>query len=118
MRILVVEDSVDIQELLEQILESEGHELFFAENGLAGLDLAIKHRPDLILMDLSLPVMTGWDAVRRLREMNEFKTTPIVAMTAHASKSDRQKALDAGCTSYISKPFDMDAMLKLINNFA
>lgn len=118
MRILVVEDSEDIRMLLEQILEDQGYELLFAENGLEAINQAHAQHPDLILMDLSLPVMTGWEAIEHLRQITEFKQTPIVALTAHASKADQNKALQAGCSSYLSKPFDIDQLLSCVATYA
>lgn len=115
MKILIVEDSEDIRLVLEQVLEGEGYELFFAENGLQGLEQAQNHLPDIILMDLSLPVLNGWDATRQLRLLDEFKRTPIIALTAHASKTDQEKAIEAGCTICISKPFDLDVLVQQIS---
>jgi len=117
MRILVVEDSEDIRELLGQLLESEGYEFFLAADGQKGLDQAHFHQPDLIFMDMSLPVMTGWEAVRHLRQEVQFKNTPIIAMTAHASKADEDRAMQVGCTAYISKPFDVDKVLEYVSTY-
>ncbi len=117
MRILVVEDSDDIRELLGQLLESEGYEFFLAADGQKGMEQAHLHQPDLIFMDMSLPIITGWEAVRRLRQEAQFKNTPIIAMTAHASKADENRATQVGCTSYISKPFDVDKVLEFVTTY-
>ena len=109
--ILVVEDSEDIRALLNELLEDEGYRLVFAVNGEEGLEMAQAHSPQLVLMDLSLPGIDGWETVRRLRQFPQFRQTPVLALTAHATQRDQQRALDAGCTGYISKPFDADELL-------
>ncbi len=116
-RIMVVEDSEDIRTLLAELLEGEGYGLVFATNGEEGLETAQKEHPDIILMDLSLPGMDGWETVYRLRQLADFKATPIVALTAHATRKDEERALAVGCTGYISKPFDMDKLLQYIATF-
>jgi len=116
-RLLVVEDSEDIRKLLEELLEAEGYNLIFATNGEEGLETAKRERPDIILMDLSLPGMDGWETVFRLRQLTEFKATPIIALTAHATRKDEERALAAGCTGYVSKPFDMEKLLDYIASF-
>ncbi|MBN9388083.1 MAG: response regulator [Chloroflexi bacterium] len=116
-RVLVVEDSEDIRTLLEELLEAEGYNLVFATNGEEGLEKAKREHPDIILMDLSLPGMDGWETVYRLRQLAEFKTTPVIALTAHATRKDEERALAAGCTGYISKPFDMENLLNYIASF-
>lgn len=117
-RVMIVEDSEDIRLLLEELLESEGYNLVFATNGEEGLETANREHPDIILMDLSLPGMDGWETVYRLRQLAEFKSTPIIALTAHATRKDEERALAAGCTGYISKPFDMENLLEYIGSFA
>jgi two-component system, cell cycle response regulator DivK len=116
-RIMIVEDSEDIRTLLAELLEGEGYDLVFATNGEEGLETAKAIQPDIILMDLSLPGMDGWEAVYRLRQLPAFKHTPIVALTAHATRKDEERALAVGCTGYISKPFDMDKLLQYIASF-
>ncbi len=116
-RVMIVEDSEDIRHLLEELLEGEGYNLVFATNGEEGLETAKRERPDIILMDLSLPGMDGWETVYRLRQLAEFRTTPIIALTAHATRKDEERALAAGCTGYVSKPFDMENLLDYIASF-
>lgn len=104
-KILVVED-VDLnRELVVQLLE-ESYQVIEAVNGQEGLDVAEQERPDLILMDLSLPVVDGWEATRRLKAHDDLKAIPIIALTAHAMVGDEEKALAAGCDDYLSKPID------------
>lgn len=116
-RILIVEDSEDIRSLLEELLSGEGYDLVFATNGEEGLETAKKAHPDIILMDLSLPGMDGWETVYRLRQLDEFKQTPVIALTAHATRKDEERALAAGCTGYVSKPFDMEKLLDYVASF-
>ncbi len=116
-RIMIVEDSEDIRVLLAELLEGEGYDLVFATNGEESLETAQAIHPDIILMDLSLPGMDGWEAVYRLRQLPAFKKTPIVALTAHATRMDEERALAVGCTGYISKPFDMDNLLQYLASF-
>jgi two-component system cell cycle response regulator DivK len=104
-KVLVVED-VDLnRELVVQLLE-ESYQVIEAVNGQEGLDVAEQERPDLILMDLSLPVVDGWEAARRLKAHDELKSIPIIALTAHAMVGDEEKALAAGCDDYLVKPID------------
>lgn len=104
-KILVVED-VDLnRELIVQLLE-DTYQVIEAVNGQEGLELAELERPDLILMDLSLPVMDGWEATRRLKAHDELRSIPIIAITAHAMVGDEEKALAAGCDDYLVKPLD------------
>ncbi|HLX59064.1 MAG TPA: response regulator [Ktedonobacteraceae bacterium] len=110
--ILVVDDSEDMRELLGQLLEGAGYLVVFAEDGQASLTQAKLHHPDLILMDLSLPDMDGWEAIGYLRKMREFRTTPIIAVTAHVSTLEVERAMAAGCTAHIGKPFDTKVLLQ------
>lgn len=113
--ILVVDDSQDMRDLLQRLLERTGYQVVLAEDGQASLTQARLHHPDLVLMDLSLPDMDGWEAVQHLRKMPEFRTTPIIAVTAHVSPQEAERALAAGCTTHIGKPFDTKALLREID---
>ena len=108
-RILIVEDNELNLDLLVQLLEDE-YELITADNGAAGVEVAQQERPDLILMDMSLPVMDGWEATRRLKADSNVNHIPVIALTAHAMSSDEEKALAAGCDGYLSKPLDEDLL--------
>ncbi len=114
-KILIVED-VDLnRDLLIQLLEEE-YELITATDGASGVALAHSARPDLILMDMSLPVMDGWEATRTLKANKALKHIPVVALTAHAMRGDKEKALDCGCDDYISKPIDEDLLFQKLQH--
>lgn len=108
-RILIVEDTEYNRDLLIQLLE-EDYELLSAEDGAAGVAMASRERPDLILMDMSLPLMDGWEATRRIKTDATLKAIPIVALTAHAMQGDEEKARAAGCDDYLTKPIDEDLL--------
>jgi two-component system cell cycle response regulator DivK len=108
-KILVVEDAELNADLLVQLLEDE-YEVLTAMDGAAGIELAERERPDLILMDLSLPVIDGWEATRRIKANDSLKHIPIIALTAHAMVGDADRALACGCDDYMTKPLD-DALL-------
>ena len=112
--ILVVDDSEDMRVLLYELLHEEEYTVLLAESGQEALDKATLHHPNLILMDMSLPGMSGWEAVKRLRQLDEFRTTPIIAVTAHTAKGDAERSLAAGCTSHVDKPFDILTLLEQI----
>jgi CheY-like chemotaxis protein len=115
-KILVVED-VDInRELVVQLLEDR-YQVIEAVNGQEGLELAERERPDLILMDLALPVIDGWEATRRLKADDELKSIPIIALTAHAMVGDEEKALAAGCDDYLVKPVDENELYAILAKF-
>ncbi len=115
-KILVVED-VDLnRELIVQLLE-DTYQVIEAVNGQEGLELAELERPDLILMDLSLPVMDGWEATRRLKAHDELRSIPIIAITAHAMVGDEEKALAAGCDDYLVKPLDENELYAKVTKF-
>src|SRR5215472_5817741 len=103
-RVLIVEDVELNRDLLVQLLE-EDYELLTATNGAAGVELAERECPDLILMDLSLPVIDGWEATRRIKANPELRHIPIIALTSYALSGDDAKALAAGCDGYFAKPF-------------
>ncbi len=106
-RILVVEDNPDNRVLITDILTSLDYDVIIAEDGEEGVRKTNAERPDLILMDLSLPQMDGWTAARHIKGTPELNHIPIVALTAHAMVGDREKALEAGCDDYVSKPIDL-----------
>jgi CheY-like chemotaxis protein len=114
-RILVVEDNMDTYELMRFILERNGYETFLAMNGRDGISAARKQKPDLILMDMSMPEMDGWEATRRIKQDPKTSSIPLIAVTAHALPGDRQRALDVGCTEYITKPMDLSELVKIVN---
>jgi two-component system cell cycle response regulator DivK len=103
-QVLVVEDDEDNQELITRFLLREGYKVLHAYDGRAGVETAVTERPDLILMDLSLPFMDGWEAARRIKQNPGTAHIPIVALTAHALAEDVTKAMQAGCDHYETKP--------------
>jgi CheY-like chemotaxis protein len=112
-KILVVEDNEDTREILLYRLRSMGsYEVLLASNGKEALEMAARARPDLIIMDLKMPVMDGWDATKELRRTEWGKDLPVIALTAQAMERDEQKALDAGCSDYIAKPILDSAILR------
>jgi CheY-like chemotaxis protein len=106
-RILLVEDNEMNRDMLSRRLARRGFEVLIAEDGERGLALAGSERPDLILMDMSLPVVDGWEATRRLKADAATAAIPVIALTAHAMTSDRERALAAGCDDYDTKPVDL-----------
>lgn len=114
-RILVVEDNRDNMTLITDILESLNYEVIAAFDGKDGVHIAQSEHPDLILMDLSLPLMDGWTAARAIKGITSIKTIPIIALTAHAMAGDRERALEAGCDDYITKPINVPDLLVKIN---
>jgi two-component system cell cycle response regulator DivK len=103
-RILYIEDNEQNVYLVSFLLTARGHEVLWAKDGAEGLELAARHRPALILLDIELPVMDGYAVARALREQPELRETPIMALTSYAMPGDREKALEAGCSGYIEKP--------------
>jgi two-component system cell cycle response regulator DivK len=113
-KILYVEDNEDNVYMLTRRLERSGFAVVVAADGEQGIEMARTERPDLILMDLSLPVLDGWEATRRLKAAAETRSIPVVALSAHAMPGDREKALEAGCDDYDSKPVKMPGLLAKI----
>jgi len=113
-RILIVEDNMDTYELMHFILELNGYETFLAMDGRDGVNAARKQTPDLILMDLSMPEMDGWEATRRIKQDPITCAIPLIAVTARATPGDRDRALKAGCDDYITKPMDLSELLGLV----
>jgi CheY-like chemotaxis protein len=116
-RILIVEDNMDTYELVRFILEKNGYETFLAMNGRDGVNAATKQLPDLIIMDLSMPEMDGWTATRLIKDNAQTSAIPLIALTAHALPGDRQRAFDAGCDEYITKPMDLLELLESVNDW-
>lgn len=115
-KILIVEDVEFNKDLLVQLLE-EDYEILTAEDGASGLELAAKEAPDLILMDLSLPVIDGWEATRRLKLDPGLKDIPVIALTAHAMSGDEDSARACGCDDYLTKPIDEDQLFEKLRMF-
>ena len=113
-KILYVEDNEDNVYMLKRRLERDGFEVVVAPDGEQGLAVARDQRPDLILMDLSLPVLDGWEATRRLKGSEGTRTIPVIALSAHAMPGDREKALEAGCDDYAAKPVNLPSLLAKI----
>ena len=110
-KILIVEDNEMNRDMLSRRLERRGYAVIIAVDGGAGVQMAHTESPDLILMDMSLPVMDGWEASRTLKAYPATAKIPIIALTAHAMTSDRDKALQAGCNDYDTKPVDLPRLL-------
>ncbi len=110
-KILLVEDNEMNRDMLSRRLIRKGYEVVVGEDGEKGVSLAASERPDIILMDMSLPVIDGWEATRRIKAAPETTTIPVIALTAHAMASDREKALEAGCDDYDTKPVDLPRLL-------
>ncbi len=113
-KILLVEDNEMNRDMLSRRLVRRGYEVIVAEDGAAGVEAVRLHRPDLVLMDMSLPVMDGWEATRQLKASDETRGVPVVALTAHAMAGDEQKAREAGCDSYETKPVELTRLLAKI----
>jgi len=116
-RILIVEDTEDNRQIIRDLLSSVGYELIEAEDGAAGVALAQSEQPDLILMDIQLPQMDGYEATRRIRAIPELATVPIIAVTSYALSGDEAKTRAAGCDGYIAKPFSPRQLLAKIREF-
>ena len=110
-KILLVEDNEMNRDMLSRRLMRRGYEVLLAVDGESGLALAGAEAPDLILMDMSLPILDGWEASRRLKAAPETQHIPVIALTAHAMSSDRDKALEAGCDDYDTKPVELPRLL-------
>jgi len=116
-KILVVEDQEDNRQILRDLLGSVDYEIVEAENGEAALTAVVAHKPDLILMDIQLPIMDGYEATRRIKAMPEFKSIPIIVVTSYALSGDEGKARDAGCDAYVTKPYSPRALLAKIREY-
>ena len=116
-RILIVEDNELNMKLLNDVLEAYGYEIVKTGSGAAVLDLARQHRPDLVLMDIQLPDVSGLDAVRQLKEDPQTRAIPVIAVTAFAMAGDERRALDRGCDAYIAKPIMLREFLATVEKF-
>jgi two-component system, cell cycle response regulator DivK len=116
-KILYIEDNFANRMLVSRILKVEDYEVLEAEDGPTGIELAMKEKPDLILMDVNLPDIDGYELTMKMREIPELADTPIIAMTANVMQGDREKSLNAGCDGYIPKPIDVDVLPDQIADF-
>src|SRR5437870_5660710 len=116
-RILHIEDNRENRMLVRAILEADGYTIVDAEDGLAGIEAAIREQPDLILLDVNLPGVDGYEVVSIIKSFPNFATTPVIAVTAYAMEGDRQRTLVAGCDGYIQKPIDVDAFPRQVAEF-
>jgi two-component system cell cycle response regulator DivK len=110
-RILLVEDNEMNRDMLSRRLMKRGHDVLIAVDGQQGVDMARAERPDIVLMDMSLPIKDGWEATRDLKGDETMKATPIIALTAHAMSGDKEKCLEAGCDDYDTKPIEFKRLL-------
>jgi CheY-like chemotaxis protein len=113
-KILLVEDNEMNRDMLSRRLERRGYKIVIAVDGAQGVAMARSETPDLILLDMSLPVLDGWEAARQLKGAADTKAIPIIALTAHAMAGDREKALEAGCNDYDTKPIELPRLLEKI----
>ncbi len=116
-RILVVEDTEDNRRIIRDLLSSVGYEVIEAVDGAEGVTMAQEHRPDLILMDIQLPELDGYEATRRIRASPELARVPIIAVTSYALSGDDAKAREAGCDGYVAKPFSPRQLLAKVREF-
>jgi two-component system, cell cycle response regulator DivK len=113
-KILLVEDNEMNRDMLSRRLERKGYTVVIAVDGQQGVDMTLSEKPELILMDMSLPIIDGWEATRRLKADEKTKGIPIIALTAHAMSGDREKALEAGADEYDTKPVELPRLLSKI----
>ena len=116
-KILLVEDNEMNRDMLSRRLKRRGYDVVIAVDGAAGVAMAKSEAPDLILMDMSLPVMDGWEATKNIKANSQTCSIPTIALTAHAMSGDREKALNAGCDDYDTKPIELSRLLKKIEAF-
>ena len=114
MKVLLVEDNEMNRDMLSRRLVRNGYEVFLAMDGQQGADMALSEQPDLILMDMSLPVIDGWEATRRIKANDATRQIPVIALTAHAMSGDRERALAAGCDDFDTKPVDFARLVQKI----
>ncbi len=111
-KVLLVEDNEMNRDMLSRRLARKGFNVLVAKDGMEGVSMANRETPDIILMDMSLPEIDGWEATRRIKAAPETASIPVVALTAHAMASDREKALEAGCDDFDTKPVELDRLLE------
>ena len=116
-KILLVEDNEMNRDMLSRRLKRRGYEVIMALDGSQGVSMTISESPDLVLMDMSLPVMDGWEATQTLKANPDTRSIPIIALTAHAMAGDREKALQAGCDDYDTKPIELKRLIAKILHF-
>lgn len=116
MKILIVEDNEKNRTLVKDVLEYHGYEVIEAGDGLEGIKISKEHKPDLILMDIQMPAMSGYDAIKIFKNNPETKDIKIIALTSFAMKGDREKILEAGADEYISKPIDTRSLPEIVKN--
>ena len=116
-RILVIEDTEDNRQIIRDLLTSAGYDIVEAVTGEEGVAMAAKHRPDLILMDMQLPVLDGYEATRRIKADPDLKSIPIIVVTSYALSGDEKKARLAGCDAYVAKPFSPRQLLAIVREF-
>ena len=117
MKILYVEDNPDNVYMLTRRLKKKGFEVLVAEDGQQGVEMALSELPDLILMDLSLPIMDGWEATKNIKANEKGKNIPIIALSAHAMEEHKKSAMKAGCNDYDTKPVDLKRLMSKISQF-
>ena len=115
-KILIVEDNEDNRDFLSRRLQRRGFEVLLAPDGKAGVAMAQSDKPDLVLMDMNMPEMDGWEATRQIKAVPESKGLAVIALTAYAMSGDRERALEAGCTDYHTKPVDFPKLLAQIES--
>ncbi len=116
-RILYVEDNFQNKRLVRKMLAARGYEVIEAEDGLTGVEMALRERPDLILMDISLPGIDGVEATQRIKGLEGTQHIPVIALTANAMRGDRERFLAAGCDDYLSKPISMSELLEMLHKY-
>ena len=116
-RVLVIEDNENNIYLITFMLQKNGYDFIEARDGAEGVELAVKEKPDLILMDMQLPVLDGYEAAKRIKAMEETKDIPIIALTSFAMLGDKEKAMNAGCDGYIEKPINPETIMAEIKKY-
>lgn len=116
-KVLIIEDNTQNMYMLSYLLESENYEVLKAFSGVDGIESAVKQRPDIILLDIQLPQMDGYEVTKKLRAVEKLKQTPIIAVTSYAMPGDKEKALESGATGYIEKPINPDTFISQMKSF-